>query len=140
MDEVPVYRPARGNIDVVLHRVEAALVVATEIHSQLRRLEQQLGWAALKADSLGSAEFWRYVGDDVTTSRLLVLRSTRATRELAIRFEETLRTAYPAPAGAVHAAILGEAPWPGSGLLWADLVGDRVRILDRPPRTVHLGR
>ena len=63
MTEVPVYRPARGRIDVVLHDPQPAEVVATEVHSQVRRLEQQLGWARMKADSLPSADFWRFAGD-----------------------------------------------------------------------------
>ncbi|HSK52974.1 MAG TPA: helix-turn-helix domain-containing protein [Clostridia bacterium] len=138
LTEVPVHRPARGRIDVVLQRI--ALALACEIHSQVRRLEQQLGWATLKAESLPSADFWRTLQPEPEVSRLLILRSTHATREIAIRFEQTLRTAYPAPAGAVHAALVDGAPWPGPGLLWADVEGDRARILDRPPRTVGLGR
>ena len=138
--EVPVHSPARGIVDLVLHHVEVAVVVATEIHSQLRRLEQQMGWAQLKAESLPSAEFWRFVDPPPSTSRLLVLRSTKATRDLAIRFEDTMRVAYPAPAGAVHAALVSNEPWPGPGLLWANVDDGRVRILDRPPRNVRLGR
>ncbi len=138
--EVPVYRPARGIIDVVLQDPRTSLVVAVEVHSQIRRLEQQLGWAALKAESLPSAEFWRVTEGTPGIGRLLVLRSTRATRELAIGFHETLRTRYPARAGAIHAALVSDAPWPGSGLLWADVDADQVRILDRPPRNVLLGR
>jgi len=139
--EVPVHRPARGVVDVVFHDPAARVVVSTEVHSQLRRLEQQLGWAQLKAESLSSAEFWRFVDAPPQVSRLVVLRSTRATRELARRFEQTLRTAYPAPASALHAALAGgAAPWPGPGLLWAEVDGDAVRILDRPPRNVGLGR
>ena len=138
--EVPVYRPARGVIDLVLHDVESLVIVAAEIHSQIRRLEQQLAWAQLKAESFPSADFWRFVGPIPAVSRLLVLRNTRATRELAIRFEATLRTAYPAPAGVIHAALVERgASWPGSGILWVDLDGDRVRLLDRPPRNVNLG-
>ena len=62
MTEVPVYKPARGRIDVVLHDPQPAEVVATEVHSQVRRLEQQLGWAHMKAESLPSADFWRFSG------------------------------------------------------------------------------
>jgi transcriptional regulator with XRE-family HTH domain len=138
--EVPVYRPARGRVDLVLHDPAPAILVATEVHSQIHRIEQQLGWAQLKADSLESADLWRATTTPPTVSRLLVLRSTRATRELAARFETTLRTAYPAPAGAIHAALVAEAAWPGPGILWADVTGERTRILDRPPRGVRLGR
>jgi transcriptional regulator with XRE-family HTH domain len=137
LTEVAVFRPARGRIDLVLQRPE--VVVANEIHSQMQRLEQQLGWATLKAESLPSADFWRFVDPQPEISRLLVVRSTRATRDLAVRFEATLAAAYPAPAGAVHAALVDGAAWPGAGMLWADLDRDTVRIRDRPPRGVRVG-
>ena len=138
--EVPVYRPARGRIDAVLHDPVAAIAVATEVHSQVRRLEQQLGWARLKAESLPSAEFWRFLEAEPTVGQVLVLRSTRATRELARQFESTLRAAYPARSADVFSAVAGEDAWPGNGLLWADVTGGGVRVLDRPPRGVMLGR
>ena len=138
--EVPVYRPARGRVDVVLHDPAAAIVVATEVHSQVGRLEQQLGWANLKAESLASADFWRHLDREPSISQLLVLRSTRATRGVARLFETTLRAAYPACAADVFAAFTGDGQWPGNGLLWADVTPDAVRILDRPPRGVMLGR
>jgi transcriptional regulator with XRE-family HTH domain len=140
LTEVPVYRPTRGIIDLVLQQQEPHVVVATEVHSQVRRLEQQVGWARLKADALPSAEFWRFVDDEPRVDRLLVLRSTRANRDVAIRFEEQLRVAYPAQAAALHASVVGEAPWPGSGVLWAVVDGETVKVLDRPPRNVTLGR
>jgi len=139
MTEVAVYKPARGRIDVVLHDPQPAEVVATEVHSQVRRLEQQLGWAQMKAESLPSADFWRFA-DNPTVGRLLVIRSTRATRELARRFEATLRAAYPASVAEAYAALAGTGRWPGDALLWANVVGDAVRILDSPPRGVMLGR
>ena len=139
MTEVAVYKPARGRIDVVLHDPQPAEVVATEVHSQVRRLEQQLGWAQMKAESLPSADFWRFA-DNPTVGRLLVIRSTRATRELARRFEATLRAAYPASAADAFGALAGDGPWPGNAVLWADVTGDGVRVLDRPPRAVMLGR
>ena len=139
MTEVPVYKPARGRIDVVFHDPQPAQVIATEVHSQVRRLEQQLGWARMKADSLPSADFWRFA-DSPTVGHLLVVRSTRATRELARRFEATLRAAYPASVADAFAALAGRARWPGSALLWADVAGEAVRVLDRPPRGVMLGR
>lgn len=138
--EVPVYRPARGRIDAVLHDPVAAVVVATEVHSQLRRLEQQLGWARLKAESLPSAELWRSLNSEPEVGQLLVLRSTRATRELARHFDSTLRTAYPARALDVFAAIASNGGWPGNGLIWADVTQDSVRILDRAPRGINVGR
>jgi hypothetical protein len=123
----------------VLHDPQPTQVIATEVHSQVRRLEQQLGWARMKAESLPSADFWRFT-DSPSVGQLLVIRSTRATRELVRRFEATLQAAYPAPVAAAVAALAGTDPWPGNALLWADVTGDTVRILDRPPRGVTLGR
>jgi transcriptional regulator with XRE-family HTH domain len=139
MTEVPVYKPARGRIDIVFHDPRPAEVVATEVQSQVRRLEQQLGWARMKADSLSSADFWRFA-DSPTVGQLLVIRSTRATRDLARQFEATLRAAYPASAADAFGALAGDGPWPGNAVLWADVTGDGVRVLDRPPRGVMLGR
>jgi transcriptional regulator with XRE-family HTH domain len=136
--EVPVYRPVRGVIDLVLHDPDAAVVVAVEVHSNLLRLEQQLRWAHEKADALPSAELWRSTRPATTASRLLVLRSTRTTRELAMRFGALLATAYPARPADVHAALsTADAPWAGAGLLWATLEGDVAAIMDRPPRRVR---
>jgi transcriptional regulator with XRE-family HTH domain len=138
--EVPVYRPARGRVDVVLHDPTAAVLIATEVHSQVRRLEQQLGWARLKAESLASADLWGRLDREPVVGQLLVLRCTRATREMARSFESTLRTAYPARAADVFAAVASTGEWSGNGLLWADVTRASVRILDRPPRGVMLGR
>ena len=107
MTEVPVYKPARGRIDVVFHDPQPAQVIATEVHSQVRRLEQQLGWARMKAESLPSADFWRFA-DSPTVGQLLVIRSTRATRELARRFEATLRCGVSRTGGRRHSPR-----WPG---------------------------
>ena len=133
--EVPVHRPARGVIDLVAHDQTAGVVVAAEVQSELRRLEQQIRWSNQKAESLPSADFWRFVDGTPRIDRLLVLRSTRTNRQLAERFAETLQVAYPAsPDEAYRALSSPAAPWPGSALLWADLAGDAVRILDRRPR------
>lgn len=96
MLEVPVYRPARGVIDLVAHDQGANVVVAAEVQSQLRRLEQQLRWSNEKAASLPSAEFWPFADPAPRIERLLILRSTQTNRELASRFSETLATAFPA--------------------------------------------
>jgi transcriptional regulator with XRE-family HTH domain len=138
--EVPVYRPARGRVDIVYHDPAAVLMVATEVHSQISRVEQQLGWANLKMDSLPSADLWRLADGNQAVSRLLVLRSSRATRDLVGRFEHTFRSAYPASAASVHSALVSQAPWPGPGILWAVVSPDAVRILDHPPRGIRLGR
>jgi hypothetical protein len=135
MVEVPVHHPARGFIDVVAHDQTAGIVVATEIQSEVRRLEQQLRWSHEKAESLPSADFWRFVERAPRIDRLLILRSTRTNRQLAARFSETLAVAYPAsPIEAYRALTTPDIPWPGSTMLWASMEGDVARILERPPR------
>jgi transcriptional regulator with XRE-family HTH domain len=139
--EVAVHRPARGVIDIVAHDEAAGIVVAAEVQSELRRLEQQIRWSNEKAESLPSADLWRFIDGDPRIDRLLVLRSTRTNRQLVERFAETLRVAYPAsPDDAYRALTSPDAPWPGSALLWAEVDGDAVRILDRRPRRLTVGR
>jgi transcriptional regulator with XRE-family HTH domain len=143
--EVGVTRPARGFVDAVLGLPLVGLVVATEVESTIRRLEQQLRWAQDKADSLPSSSAWALMapvdGPRPVISRLLIVRSTRSTRDIARAFEATLASAYPARTADVYAALrTADAPWPGPGILWADVEGGRARIHDRPPRGVGLGR
>jgi len=137
--EVPVSRPARGVIDIVLERSKARLLVAVEAYSELRRLEQQIRWSAEKAASLASSDLMRD-SLECTVSTLLVLRSTASTRQLARQFEATLRVAYPAQSAAVIASLRDGAAWPGPGIAWIRIDGDRVDLLDGPPRGVRLGR
>lgn len=141
--EVPVWRPARGVIDAVVSR-PGEVVVAIEVHSELHRLEQQIRWAGEKADALPSADAWSMLlagAPTVPVSRMLVLRSTRANRDLANAFESTIRAAYPAKAAdAVRALRDASVPWPGSALVWAEATTAGARILDRPPRSVRVGR
>ena len=137
--EVPVSRPVRGVIDVVLERPTAGLFVAAEAYSEIRRLEQQIRWSADKAASLGSSELVGH-GPLPIVSRLLVLRSTTSTREVAREFEATLRAAYPAATRDVVGALRTGATWPGPGIVWIRIEGERVELLDGPPRGVPLGR
>ncbi len=66
----------------------------------------------------------------MSVSRLLVLRSTEATREIARRYETTLATAFPAVSRDVVLALTtSSAPWPGSGIVWMNLHG-RSATLD----------
>jgi transcriptional regulator with XRE-family HTH domain len=138
--EVPVYRPARGFIDVVLDSEPLATTVASEVEARIDRLEQQLRWAQEKAASLPSSEYWARTQGDRTVNRLLVLRTTRATLTIARRFDAILRAAYPASTAQVFSSLTTGIPWPGHGILWADVEGDAVRIRDRPPRNVDVGR
>ena len=144
--EVAVHRPARGYIDAVLADPTSPdpVIVATEVQSDLRRLEQQLRWAADKAESLPSASDWSFLapsdGPEPVVSRLLVLRSTDATRDLARRFPQLLGAAYPARAVDMYGALATTEPWPGPGILWARVENGQATILQRPPRGVELGR
>lgn len=143
--EVPVVRPARGFVDAMLALPDDGIVVATEVQSEIRRLEQQLRWALNKADSLPSSSAWPLVAPPdrprPAISRLLIVRSTSSTREIARSFESTLASQYPASAAAIHASLVtADAAWPGAGILWANVDRNRATILDRPPRGVALGR
>ena len=136
--EVPVWRPARGVIDVVLERADR-LLVAAEIQSELRRLELQLRRGAEKAASLPSSELVRQ-GSDVPISQLLVLRSTASMRTTARDFERTLRAAFPARAVEVLSSIRDGATWPGPGIVWVRIDRTGATLMDGPPRGVSLGR
>jgi transcriptional regulator with XRE-family HTH domain len=134
--EIPVTRPVRGVIDVVLTLDDGSTVVACEAQSELRRLEETLRRATEKARALSSAD-----PDAPSASRLLLLRSTERNRELARRYEATLRAAYPAAARSAHEALRDASrPWPGPAIVWARFERGRATILDAPPRGVALGR
>ena len=140
--EVKVTAPVRGWIDVALHDQSRALLVATEIESVLRRLEQRIRWHEDKASALPSSDLWRFAAADRTSarSRLLVIRSTSANRELARQHEALLHASYPARAVEARAALTGVDPWPGAAILWADVRNGSATILEGPPRHVSLGR
>ncbi len=132
--EVAVYRPVRGVIDLVLEdpTTSPPVFVAVEVHSELRRLEQQLRWAGEKAESLPSADFWVAQPIKLDIYRVLVLRQTQANRVLADRFAETIAAAYPtSPTEALRALTEPHIRWPGSAFLWALVEGDAVRLKDR---------
>lgn len=138
--EVGVQRPVRGWIDLVAHDPEAGIVVAAEAHSQLRRIEQQVRWAKVKAEALeggGSSELSAALDASTVTnvSRLLLLRSTRATRDLARVHAELLAAAYPASHARAVEALCGTAPWPGPAIVWLHVAGGVASILERAPRT-----
>jgi transcriptional regulator with XRE-family HTH domain len=126
--EVAVRQPSRGWIDAVLHDAAAALLVATEIQSELRRLEQIVRWSAEKAASLPSWDGWTPLGGP-RTSQLLIVRRTRATRHAAGEFERQLRLAFPAHPDDALAALAGTSVWPGPALLWASIDARGTRIV-----------
>jgi transcriptional regulator with XRE-family HTH domain len=127
--EVAVRRPSRGWIDLGLHDAVARVFVAGELESGLIRIEQLIRWSAEKAASLPSWEGWVRLGEEPSTSRLLVVRRTRATRAIALEFGRQLRVAYPAHPDDALAALAGTAPWPGPALVWAVLDGSRSRLV-----------
>jgi transcriptional regulator with XRE-family HTH domain len=129
--EVAVRHPARGWIDVLLHARLERLVVACEIESALRRLEQLIRWFGEKVASLSSWEGLAQLGDVGPPSKLLVVRATRTTRATGREFERQLRAAYPAHPADALAALAGGAAWPGSALVWARIDGREVRFLDQ---------
>jgi transcriptional regulator with XRE-family HTH domain len=129
--EVSVRHPSRGWIDVLLHDARTETAIATEIQSDLRRLEQLLRWFPEKVASLPSWEGWAHLGAVTTTSQLLIVRSTRATRTIGREFQRQLAAAYPAHPADALAALTGTAPWPGAALVWAEIERDRVRFIGR---------
>ena len=117
--EVLVRRPSRGAIDALLHEPREQVALATELQGQLRRLEQQIRWHAMKAEALPSWDGWPHLGEpEPRISQLLVGRRTRATRAVAAEFARQLRTAYPAHPDDALAALTGTERWPGSALAW----------------------
>jgi hypothetical protein len=127
----------RGSIDVVFHDPAAGIVIATEVQSQIRRLEQQLRWSNEKARAIlpsgAIAGLTPTAAPEV--SQLLVIRSTRANREIVATYASTIQTAFPTePRAAYQALTTKDGAWPGSALLWATVDNATVRILDGSPR------
>jgi transcriptional regulator with XRE-family HTH domain len=127
--EVEVRRPSRGWIDAALHDPREAVLVASELQSELRRLEQLIRWQAAKADALPSWAGWALLGQEPRISRLLVVRRTRSTRTVAAECAAQLRTAYPAHPDDALAALAGMQPWPGAALIWAEVDSAGARFV-----------
>ena len=146
--EVPVRTPARGAIDLVLADSLGDGLIATEFQSQLRRAEQTVRWANEKAAALPSSDIYRMAaaaaedgeGRRVATSRLLVLRSTAATRAVVRGLPGFFAAAYPvAPERAVEALRRG-LDWPGPAIVWMTVHGREARLMDGPPRELSAVR
>lgn len=138
--EVPVYAPVRGVVDVVLVDRLAPMAISTEVQSELRRLEQQLRWAAQKSDALPSSRLWAELPSATQVARLMVLRSTRATRTVARAHSATLAAAHPAKTADALASLFEGRAWPGNSLIWCELDRGTGRILDGVPRGIAVGR
>jgi transcriptional regulator with XRE-family HTH domain len=133
--EVAVRNPVHGVIDAVLRDPVDGMAIATEVQSDLRRLEQQIRWSREKADALAMLDAKSHV------SQLLVLRSTVRTRELARQYEALLRAAFPGRSADAVAALTSSATsWPGSSIVWMHLHGSSASVMHHPPRGVSFGR
>jgi transcriptional regulator with XRE-family HTH domain len=132
--EVRVQQPARGWVDLALHDPQARVLVAAELESLLRRIEQLLRWSGEKADSLPSAAQWPTWArrGDPEVHRLLVVRWTRDNRDAAAAARRQLREAYPADPRDALDSLTGTAAWPGSAMLWARLDGPTPRLEPGP--------
>ena len=135
--EVPVSTPVRGVIDAVLHDRTSPDSLATEIQSQILRVEQQLRWAREKADALAALP--EFAGRRVR--RLLLLRNSAANRALLRSLPQVLAAAYPGRAvDAVQALTESTAPFPGAAIVWVDVEHGVGRLRSSPPRVVPVGR
>jgi hypothetical protein len=124
-------------IDMVLADEAAAIAVACEACSGLRRLEQQIRWSNVKADAL--AEVRVDAGRPGGVSRLLLVRSTPVNRRIVAAHADLIASAYPARHDDALAALRGVAPWPGSALVWCSVGNGDARLLDSPPRQASRG-
>lgn len=140
--EVPILRPARGVIDAALLDTLTPIAIVSEAQSELRRLEQLIRWIEEKAAGFGDLLAHEAApGPAPKVSRLLILRSTMATRALAREYRSTLATAFPARTVDVHAALTtSSAAWPGAGIVWMTVAAGTATLLAHPPRGVDLGR
>jgi transcriptional regulator with XRE-family HTH domain len=135
--EVPVYRPIRGVIDLVLHDRTGPDTVASEVHSRLLRVEQQARWARQKADALAGLP----ESEGRRVCRLLVLRNCRAMRELVGAVPAVFAAAYPGRSEEAVAALTGPGErFPDAAIAWVDVDGGRTRLLAGPPRGIGVGR
>lgn len=144
--EVPVVGTVAGVIDCVLGHPVQPLLVATEVQSEIRRAEAAIRRSADKAEALRrapgeSAVAMYHAGDRVDVSRLLLLRSTVATRANVRDLERTFAAAYPARMVDALASLRDPAiRWPGPTIIWVHLHGRHATVMDRPPRGVAVGR
>ena len=139
--EVPVHRPVRGVIDLVLAEPATAQLVGAEAQSEIRKAERQLRWAAEKADALPSADGWPWMASRPNLSRLMLLRSTAATRAVVRTTPHLFAAAYPGRSSIAVAALTGATGTvPDATIVWVDVRGSSSRILDGPPRGIDVGR
>ncbi len=105
------------------------MILASELQSELRRLEQLVRWHEAKADALPSWKGFTRLGGEPAISRLLVVRRTRATRRVTSDYARQPRVAYPAHPDDAIAALTGTVPWPGPALVWAAIDRGQARLV-----------
>jgi hypothetical protein len=119
-----------------LHDPVRHQAVVTEVHSQLRRLEQELRWGQAKAEAIAST-----LPPATQMCRLLVLCSTETNRRLVALDPHVFSAAFPARAADAYDALhRSTEPWPGHALLWAHVERGSATILRTPPRGIPVGR
>lgn len=139
--EVPVWRPVRGVVDLVLIDGCAAVVVSGEAHGEIRRVELQLRRAAEKTDALVSATGWPWMAAEPRVCRLLVLRNCAAVREVVAAAPAVFAAAYPGRTEDAVAALTGPTgAFPDAAIVWVDVRGEASRLMTGPPRGVTVGR
>ncbi len=136
--EVPVSTPARGVIDLVLRHADSDEVVAVELQSALRRVEQTLRWSAEKSAGLAGLPIGRCIdGSPATIHRMLVLRSDPATRAVVRSLATTFAAAYPVDASKAVASIRDGSRLEGSAIVWMEVRGRYTHLLDGAPRELR---
>jgi transcriptional regulator with XRE-family HTH domain len=143
--EVAVRTPARGAIDLVLADSIKDVLIATEFQSQLRRAEQTVRWSNEKAAALASTELYRMAavaaeggtGGAPVIGRLLVLRSTVATRAVVGQLPDFFAAAYPVESARAVEALRGGLDWPGAAIVWMTVHGREARLMDGAPRQLR---
>jgi len=144
LPEVPVRTPARGSIDLVLADGVDLVLVACEFQSQLRRPEQALRWSNEKAEALRQTDVYAMAsssspGVRPAVRRVLVVRSTVATRAVVRELPALFTAAYPAPPAAAVDALRSGTDWPGDSLLWMHVHGRKANLMaDWPPEVRSL--
>lgn len=112
--EVPISGSVRGVADLVLDERTARMTIVGEAQSEFRGLEERIRWFAEKTEAI--SERLKRDGRPREVSRLLIIRSTVNTREMARRYAATLSAAYPASSTAcsIPSPVRARGPAPAS--------------------------
>jgi len=139
--EVPVYRPVHGVIDLVLIDPVETQLVGGEAHSEIRRAERQLRWAAEKDRRAAIGRGMAMDGTPPTRLEAPAPAVDRRHEDPGEIRAASLRRAYPGRSSeAVDALRERSGRFPDAAIIWVDLRGTASRILDAPPRGIVVGR